>query len=847
MNENYPLALPEGTVLAGQYVIEKVLGQGGFGITYRAVDHKSGQKVAVKEFFPDSLATRQATTAIPFSGERGDSFSYGKTCFLQEAQTLAQFIGNENIVRIHTYFEENGTAYFVMDYIEGTSLDVYIKEHGGRLDWEETAKILIPVMDALGAVHEKGIVHRDVTPDNIYITKDGTIKLLDFGAARYSVGDKSRSLDIVLKHGFAPKEQYARHGRQGPFTDVYALGATFYYALTGKRPPDSVERMDEDDLVPPNTLGVKLPEAVENAILMALSVQPQDRFQTMAAFKNAMKISQAKAMAENTQPAPAVIQQVVAPAAPVQPQYVTPSQQIPVSQQVPVSQQIPVSQQVPVSQQIPVSQQVPVSQQIPASQQIPVSQQGYQTAYPGQTVMAPQGYAPTQAVPAAAPAPAKPKSKKPLIATLIAVGSVVMAAAVVAVIVIAVKNAGGLNEPTVTTERTRRTHDTSDVTTTETTRQTKKTTETKATTEGTTSSKETTKPTEDTKETPATSDTSLTDPTQNTKYAFNSKVETRGNSSNNINQKDNLVYDKDSGDFYYTDFVNGGLVRDSDGKHLTKKTAYYVHKTNKNIWFVQTENKKSAVYFFETDTGEVKKSSYLPDDALITGYHIGYNPDADAWYDYLTDSKNKITCYDGDGKKVASIETDGQYVFNEGYIYYTLCSTDGIKRSGSETYVWRVPMDNLKATPDCLTHIGTLKVIRLVAEGNYIYILYKDGSNYNLAKQRLTDGKIVVDTTFESDKMPNSSSINVCGNYVYWVHCDPNKDKPNKSTIYRWKAEEGENPEEWYSYKGLIDSLNVVEVKGENFLYCKTKADYTIHLLSTTDKTKTTDVKLNKN
>ena len=156
-------------------------------------------------------------------------------------------------------------------------------------------------------------------------------------------------------------------------------------------------------------------------------------------------------------------------------------------------------------------------------------------------------------------------------------------------------------------------------------------------------------------------------------------------------------------------------------------------------------------------------------------------------------------------------------------------------------------MDNLKATPDCLTHIGTLKVIRLVAEGNYIYILYKDGSNYNLAKQRLTDGKIVVDTTFESDKMPNSSSINVCGNYVYWVHCDPNKDKPNKSTIYRWKAEEGENPEEWYSYKGLIDSLNVVEVKGENFLYCKTKADYTIHLLSTTDKTKTTDVKLNKN
>lgn len=836
MNENYPLALPEGTVLAGQYVIEKVLGQGGFGITYRAVDHKTGQKVAVKEFFPDSLATRQATTAIPFSGERGDSFSYGKTCFLQEAQTLAQFIGNENIVRIHTYFEENGTAYFVMDYIEGTSLDVYIKEHGGRLDWEETAKILIPVMDALGAVHEKGIVHRDVTPDNIYITKDGTIKLLDFGAARYSVGDKSRSLDIVLKHGFAPKEQYARHGRQGPFTDVYALGATFYYALTGKRPPDSVERMDEDDLVPPNTLGVKLPAAVENAILMALSVQPQDRFQTMAAFKNAMKISQAKAKAESA--APVVIQQVVPPAAAsVQPQYVTPSQQIPSSQQMPVSQQIPVSQQVPVSQQIP------MSQQIPQSQQIPVSQQGYQNAYPGQTVMAPQGYAPTQAMPGAAPAPAQRKSKKPLIITLIAVGSVVMAAIVVGVIVLAVKNVADHAQPSVTTERTRRTHDTSDVTTTrETTKQTTKgTTQTKETTEATTKST-----TKESKETSETSESSSSESSGTRTYAFNSKVETRGNSSNNINEGDNLIYNSDDGDFYYTDFVSGGLVRDSDGKHLTSKPAHYVHRTKNNIWFVQTESegKKSAVYYYETDTGEVKKSSKLPDDALITGYHIGYNPDTEEWFDYLTDSKHNITCYDGDGKKLGSIQTDGQYVFNEGYIYYSLCSTDGVKKSGSETYVWRVPMDNINAAPEPVTHVGTMKTVRLVADGSYLFILYKDDGKFYIAKQRLTDGEILVDTGFDKDKEPNSTSINICGNYIYWVHCDPNKDKATKSTIYRWKAEKDSKPEEWYSVKGLADSLNIVEVKGEQFIYFKTKKDNSIHLLSTTDKTKSTDVKL---
>ncbi|MCR5291528.1 MAG: protein kinase [Eubacterium sp.] len=288
MDDKYPLALPKGTVLAGQYVIDKVLGQGGFGITYRALDHNTNKKVAVKEFFPDSMATRSASTVIPFTGERGDSFNYGKECFLQEAQTLAQFLGNENIVRIYTYFEENGTAYFVMEYIEGKSFDVYIKERGGRVRFDEAYSVLGPIMDALAVVHSKGIVHRDVTPDNIYITSAGEIKLLDFGAARYSLGDKSRSLDVVLKHGFAPKEQYTRRGKQGPYTDVYALGASFYYAITGKRPPDSVERMDEDELVPPSTLGAEIGRSAEQAILKALSVQPADRFQTMTEFKDAM-------------------------------------------------------------------------------------------------------------------------------------------------------------------------------------------------------------------------------------------------------------------------------------------------------------------------------------------------------------------------------------------------------------------------------------------------------------------------------------------------------------------------------------------------------------------------------
>ena len=289
MNEKYPLALPAGAVLAGQYIIEKVLGQGGFGITYEAVDHKTSAKVAVKEFFPDAMATRTGqTTVVPFTGERGESYEYGKSCFLQEAETLAQFIGNENIVRIYSYFEENGTAYFVMEFIEGTSFDEYLKQHGGKVSYEEAVRILTPIMDALSVVHSKGIVHRDVTPDNIYITNEGVVKLLDFGAARYSLGDKSRSLDIVLKHGFAPKEQYTRRGKQGPYTDVYSLGASFYFSLTGKRPQDSIERLDEDDLIPPSALGVQIGPAQEDAILKAMAIQPAERFQNMAEFKRAL-------------------------------------------------------------------------------------------------------------------------------------------------------------------------------------------------------------------------------------------------------------------------------------------------------------------------------------------------------------------------------------------------------------------------------------------------------------------------------------------------------------------------------------------------------------------------------
>ncbi|MBQ6154096.1 MAG: protein kinase [Ruminococcus sp.] len=292
--EKYPVAIPAGTILAGRYIVGKVLGQGGFGITYLALDYQTKEKVALKEYFPETMVTRtEALTVSSYAGDREENFNYGKDCFLEEAKTLAEFIGNDNIVRVYSYFEENGTAYFAMEYIEGESLQEYITRKGGRIPFDDAKRILFPIMDALSSVHAKGIVHRDISPDNIYICKDNSIKLLDFGAARYSLGDKSRSLDVVLKHGYAPKEQYTRRGRQGPFTDVYSIAATFYRAITGQTPPDSIDRIDNDELVPPSQLGVSIPPKAEEALLKALAVQPEQRFQNIDALKNAMSIASA--------------------------------------------------------------------------------------------------------------------------------------------------------------------------------------------------------------------------------------------------------------------------------------------------------------------------------------------------------------------------------------------------------------------------------------------------------------------------------------------------------------------------------------------------------------------------
>ena len=291
--KKYPVALRAGTVLNDRYIVGRVLGQGGFGITYLAWDTQLEAKVAIKEFMPGELAARvEGTTVSVLSADRSEDFTYGAERFQEEARTLAKFIGNPNIAAVTSYFDENDTSYFVMDYIEGISFKTYIANHGGKVSVEDTLNVMIPVLRALTAVHQEGFIHRDVTPDNIYITKDGMVKLLDFGSARYSIGDKSKSLDVILKVGYAPKEQYIRRSRQGPYTDVYSCAACFYAALTGFLPPEALERLDRDELVPVSQCGIDIPEYLDKAILKGLAVQPEDRFQSAEEFLNAIESQQ---------------------------------------------------------------------------------------------------------------------------------------------------------------------------------------------------------------------------------------------------------------------------------------------------------------------------------------------------------------------------------------------------------------------------------------------------------------------------------------------------------------------------------------------------------------------------
>jgi serine/threonine protein kinase len=230
-----------------EYRIEQVLGAGGFGTTYLARDTHLEKQVAIKEYFPSELAMRAAEgTVQPATSQRDADYRWGLDRFLQEARTLARF-NHPNIVRVLRYFEAHGTAYMVMDYERGEPLK-NLMVLNPRLPEAELRRLLAPLLDGLRVVHAAGFLHRDIKPDNIFVRTEGTPVLIDFGSARNALGGETRSLTAILTPGYAPLEQYSSDGRQGPWTDLYALGGVLYRAVTGVHPPDAVTRMRGDNL-----------------------------------------------------------------------------------------------------------------------------------------------------------------------------------------------------------------------------------------------------------------------------------------------------------------------------------------------------------------------------------------------------------------------------------------------------------------------------------------------------------------------------------------------------------------------------------------------------------------------
>ncbi|MGN0599679.1 MAG: serine/threonine protein kinase [Oscillospiraceae bacterium] len=276
--------LPLFTVIGGKYIIGRVIGEGGFGITYTAYNSELNTKYAVKEYYPAEISGRgysspDGMTIYPFSGNKKE-FDKGLERFEREALQLAQFDGMEGVVNVKDYIAENGTGYIFMEFVSGKSLEAYLSEHGGKISFDEAANILKPVIAALSRVHHKKIIHRDISPDNIILTENHGPMLIDFGASRQY--DTDKSISVILKYGYAPYEQYSRHGEQGPWTDIYALCATFYRMISGKKPPDSVVRIqDSAELVPLSELCSDIPPECEAVIMKGLAVKKQDRLQSM--------------------------------------------------------------------------------------------------------------------------------------------------------------------------------------------------------------------------------------------------------------------------------------------------------------------------------------------------------------------------------------------------------------------------------------------------------------------------------------------------------------------------------------------------------------------------------------
>lgn len=278
-------ALRPMTILNGKYLIGRVLGEGGFGITYLGLDLNLQLKVAIKEYFPIQFASRytyenDSNDVVIISGKSAVSFQKGVERYEKEAKRLVKLEALPGIVRVLNFFYENNTAYMVMDYIQGISLKDYIYEKG-KMSWKEAVDTIEPIIKSLGVLHDNGIMHRDISPDNIMRNLTGQITLIDFGAAReMDNGEKSKTIE--LKHGYAPPEQYQSDGNQGPWTDVYALCATLYYLISGKILPSAMSIYDKTATVSPlHTFDPSIPKKIEETILKGLNVNIKYRIHSM--------------------------------------------------------------------------------------------------------------------------------------------------------------------------------------------------------------------------------------------------------------------------------------------------------------------------------------------------------------------------------------------------------------------------------------------------------------------------------------------------------------------------------------------------------------------------------------
>lgn len=296
-----PLHMEAGTYLADRYIVGRVVGYGGFGVTYIGWDAKLEQRVAIKEYLPSEFSTRAPghSKLTIYSGDKAEQFAKGLDKFTDEAKRLAKFQNTTGIVKVFDSFEENETAYIIMEYLEGETLAEKLKRDG-VMPAEDAVALLMPIMQSLEEVHKEGILHRDIAPDNIFITKDGDAKLIDFGAARYATTGYSMSLTVLIKPGYSPEEQYRTRGDQGPHTDVYSMAATLYKTITGKTPPDSLkrrvefEKSNKDILFPIHKFAKDIPESTENAVMNALNVRIEDRTPTMEAFIAELKSDNVK-------------------------------------------------------------------------------------------------------------------------------------------------------------------------------------------------------------------------------------------------------------------------------------------------------------------------------------------------------------------------------------------------------------------------------------------------------------------------------------------------------------------------------------------------------------------------